>query len=978
MSLERMDFTAYFEATHNGHRPFRWQERLLDAVLDGGWPDTIAAPTGSGKTAVIDVHVFALALAVATGSPLPPRRLAMIVDRRVLVDDQHQHARDLAVQLADPGGSDVVAVVAELLWRLHADTAPPADTQAAISPLSPLLVARLRGGTPSSRRWVDHPTAAAVVCATPEMWGSRLLFRGYGSGSAAWPREAGLLAVDAVAVVDEAHLAQQLLHTARRVRDLVPVAELPWAGPPVLQVVATTATPPRDRATVTVRREWLGVEPDDLDESETLQARLCRPKPITLVPVTNWASPRSSAKVTAELVGQTVALLERDDDDRTVGCFVNTVARAVDVAAALRDRQVRGRDVRVVLVCGQVRPIDLELLDQRYPGLLSPAGNVDVDVVVSTQSLEVGVDLDLGGIVTELASGSALAQRAGRVNRRGYRKDGPVVVVVPDGPVHPDARSGPYTAQELSEAWDWLRRRDADADDLGLAPWALRDDPAPTSRPRRKLLQRPELGQVWHWARTTDDLAAAPQLDLWLSDDLEPDLTVGLAVRRDLPPDVTDAVELVTLLRPRAHEVFPVPLRLARKALADARARGGQPDADAVSRAVLVRGDDIGALEWTDPARAHGDADRQPWPRIRPGDIVVLDAGLCLFTASGAGARWTPPVLAVGENIVAQPAEDVLEAPAELDRGLRPGEVVHRIEVAAGSNLAELLAPPDDEAEPLDERVIVRDWLAAHAATAMARAAAELLRAATTTGPTSTGDMRGTTSWPLSRQVDVVVQRDAEDVAVRVVVLDGRRAVADEYVRQEWTPNAGEVLLDVHQRAVARRATLLAERVGLPEVLTTMLEQAALHHDDGKADPRFQVRLGARRQRLLAKSHDRATPEAVRRRLDRSGLPPLWRHEQRSIADAWPTLPVELDRELIARLIGTTHGHGRTGFPHTATELLHVDDRDEVRQVAVRLFDQGGWDELVERTERRYGAWTCAYLEALLRAADGQISAEGS
>jgi CRISPR-associated endonuclease/helicase Cas3 len=48
-----------------------------------------------------------------------------------------------------------------------------------------------------------------------------------------------------------------------------------------------------------------------------------------------------------------------------------------------------------------------------------------------------------------------------------------------------------------------------------------------------------------------------------------------------------------------------------------------------------------------------------------------------------------------------------------------------------------------------------------------------------------------------------------------------------------------------------------------------------------------------------------------------------------------------------------------------------------LRAAAGDLFDTGRWDDLVETTHLRYGVWGCAYLEALLRAADGQISQEG-
>ena len=90
---------------------------------------------------------------------------------------------------------------------------------------------------------------------------------------------------------------------------------------------------------------------------------------------------------------------------------------------------------------------------------------------------------------------------------------------------------------------------------------------------------------------------------------------------------------------------------------------------------------------------------------------------------------------------------------------------------------------------------------------------------------------------------------------------------------------------------------------------------------------------------------------------------------------AWPALtgmPTEY-RDLVARLVGTSHGHGRAGFPHVAGGLAVAPD-----PLTTALFDEGGWDALVESTQLRWGVWGCAYLEALLRAADGQVSKEGS
>jgi CRISPR-associated endonuclease/helicase Cas3 len=239
MTLGLKDFTDFFAEVHGGYGPFRWQERLLDQVLTGCWPDRIDAPTGAGKTAVIDVHVFAVALmADKVTSVRVPRRLALVVDRRTLVDDQHEHARALATLLNSASGDSALARVAKALRELRAG----AGRHAQESKLDPLVVGSLRGGLPASRAWRDDPVACAVINATPDMWGSRVLLRGYGATRHAWPREAGLLARDSVVVVDEAHLARQLLRTARRVTELQGCAEEELAVP-VLQVVETTATP---------------------------------------------------------------------------------------------------------------------------------------------------------------------------------------------------------------------------------------------------------------------------------------------------------------------------------------------------------------------------------------------------------------------------------------------------------------------------------------------------------------------------------------------------------------------------------------------------------------------------------------------------------------------------------------------------------------------------------------------------------------
>ncbi|WP_242606494.1 CRISPR-associated helicase Cas3' [Protofrankia symbiont of Coriaria ruscifolia] len=74
-------------------------------------------------------------------------------------------------------------------------------------------------------------------------------------------------------------------------------------------------------------------------------------------------------------------------------------------------------------------------------------------LVVSTQALEVSLCLDFDRGASELAPIEAVAQRAGRVNRRGRHPDGPV-----EFRVHAVSSHLPYEEEALDAAWAAMRR----------------------------------------------------------------------------------------------------------------------------------------------------------------------------------------------------------------------------------------------------------------------------------------------------------------------------------------------------------------------------------------------------------------------------------------------------------------------------------------------------------------------------------------
>ena len=203
-------FPEFYHAV-NGREPFPWQARLAREVMTKErWRAEIGVPTGLGKTACLDIAVWWLSSQAdrAPRSRTAPTRIWWVVNRRLLVDSTAEHARSVARMLRDPAsaglGDDarcrVIERVAERLRSLWVDPDAP-----------PLDVISLRGGI-ASRTPTDPARPTVVLCTLP-MYGSRLLFRGYGSNRRSV--DAAMAGADSLVLLDEAHLARHL-------RELVP------------------------------------------------------------------------------------------------------------------------------------------------------------------------------------------------------------------------------------------------------------------------------------------------------------------------------------------------------------------------------------------------------------------------------------------------------------------------------------------------------------------------------------------------------------------------------------------------------------------------------------------------------------------------------------------------------------------------------------------------------------------------------------
>ena len=1048
--LSHRNFADYFKELWGSQtEPFAWQSSLVRRVLDDTacpeaasatgsssgallpqdrWPEAIALPTGAGKTACLDIAVFALAAQASGQGALhavtAPRRIFFVVDRRIIVDEAHVRAKRLAKKL-NSAQDGILKVVANHLRRL----ACGGETEQGDE--FPLAAHSLRGGMYRSEAWARNPLQPTIVTSTVDQIGSRLLFRAYGRRNGIWPVYAGLIANDSLILLDEAHCAQPFLQTLQAVRKYRGWAEFPLRR--CFYPVMMSATPPPDVTDVFRDSSDEGRNPN-----HPLGQRQLARKPASLRRVK--IAPDKNATDEAALEVSAVDKLARELADaalrlvRTglpaVVVFGNRVATVRRTKALLEDPDAS--EAEVILLTGRMRAVDRETVATRLEQLdlhssRSAGRTLEKPViVVATQTLEVGADLDFDGLVTECASLDALRQRFGRLNRMGRRYvDSRAEILIRSD--HAKSRRGskddPVYGKALTGTWKWLQQQTrlakprgaAGGVDFGIAAMEeLLDGPDDLTHLNAPSKSAPVMlpAHVDCWAQTCPAPTPSPDVVPFLRgpETGVPDVHVCWRADLDLSRDDLDAVlESLRLCPPCSGETLPVPIGMFRRWLAGAAAEDRSAD--------IPHAEDEGETDTGGGTESGGNTGRRAFRRIvrwrgartspeditaiprdvRPGDVVVIP------TRHPGPWRRLGDVLLPNENT----CPDMLDVGDRSHRLARAKPILRLHPRLVSVWPDPLTAKPkaqallenleqryeDDPDEIVDAVKSLLNELSASETPAgwewLTNAAHELKKEFSTSG---------------------ILSREIRIVGPHCLVLVGRRRVphlsgeADTFSDEDDISSSGishrggrPVTLHSHLSGVWHVARRHALGCGLRGDLGDAVARAGLLHDLGKADPRFQSMLrgglpwlaGQDELLPLAKSSDIPKTRAARRRARQvAGYPAGGRHELLSVrlAETAPSLlPKDPDlRDLVLHLVASHHGYCRPFAPivpdgkaHSVTWKLRDNGVQHCMQwsgpTALERLDSGVADRFWRLT-RRYGWWGLAWLEALLRLADWRRS----
>jgi CRISPR-associated endonuclease/helicase Cas3 len=770
------------------------------------------------------------------------------------------------------------------------------------------------------------------------MYGSRWLFRGFGTSTGMRPIDAALAGTDSLVLLDEAHLARPLrrLEAQTTACDRARSAALLPGGRGHVRFVELTAT---------------GDESDDrfdLDDDDyrhpVVVRRLDAAKPVRLAPET-------TVKCLADaLTEEALCWLDglSTNDACLVFCNDPRTARAVHGKV---DTRLAGR-ADLLLLTGrarerEVKAIRAAVLDA-HTG--APAGSSVIDrarplVVIATQTLEVGADLDVDHLITQSAGARAVVQRLGRLNRLGEKPLATGVIV------HPADGDGGIYGEEAAEVWERLLSLVDGARTLSLSPRHAADrigTPTDTVQNSPSLLP----GLLWEWAKTTVPPPGEAPVEVFIEGRDESRRRVQVCWRAVIEPYLTafddEDAEHPKLIPPvAARETVELPLYEVQAALGD------QVDVTRLSR-------DRSTLERV----LVGD--------LRSGDTVVLSVADGRYDRFG----WNPEATeSVPDVSLLEGTTFPLVAAALANLVVGPADVVHHL-ARVLERLARAAEPDAEKPTPAD---LPDDVDLASLAPldrerwdeVMAGVRSHLL------------DGKARSVTPIERPVNGVAYLSL----LRRAGMPSSAAVRIEALEElsfgiEDGPGVTSPALGDHLHHVGSTARRLAQAIGLAPELVEACARAGALHDIGKNDDRFQRWVapdGDHRGSMAKSSRSLGDVERLRRA---AGWPKGGRHETlslRLVRASYVEHPVvDHDADLVLHLVASHHGHGRPSLPPcddpvggvvTAT----VDDHGLSASADLSVFD---WDQPARfrRLNERYGLWGLALLEAVVRQADHAVS----
>jgi CRISPR-associated endonuclease/helicase Cas3 len=1010
MTLAAKDFAAFHAAVHDGKEPFAWQQRLLEQIVaEKAWPRVLDLPTGAGKTTCIDIALFALALDAENDADhcWCPRRIAMVVDRRIVVDQAAERGRKLLRALTT-STDDVVLAVADRLRSL---------TRAGEEPLG---VFTLRGGMPKDDGWARTPDQPLVIASTVDQIGSRMLIQGYGVSQGMKPVHAGLLANDTLLLLDEVHLSEPFRQTLDQLARL----RTRFASSGVKTRFAhafLSATPGAATSSTFALRE------DEAGVGTPLGPRLHACKPVRLVEVEERTALEKAC------VEQAKALLDRH---RTVAVIVNRVASASVIAQQLTE--VLDGDAVVTLLTGRMRPLDRDdVLRELRPAVQTGrtrSNDTPKRVIVGTQCIEAGADFDFDALVTEAASLDSLRQRFGRVDRLGRYNEAEGVIVWDNcarlkaelrarGKSPSLADDDSIYGKAIVETIKWFKdqqkerlkkvkaelkalkeqikkqkgaeRQAAEARlaKMELVDFGVRALGVPSGDELTGLLApRPDAPTLLPayldlWAQTAPAPSQIPDVSVWLHGPAAGPPDVQVVWRADLTEeilargDVEAATAIVAAVRPSSLEAISLPFVVARAWLENQRAHdlgdteGAAPDDGEAPTTAGRR-----ALRWLGDESEIVGARSESEPSLKPGDTIVVPATYGGIRNGCFDANAT-------ESVVDRAEQAELFARARPVLRLHPG-------IVAGLGLSSIFDEPDTARSALGRLAANTDW------PAWKRLWAEKLARG-----------RGALVVPGEERWTVIEARRVPLAALRGVLQpeetleDGVELTTDA----DDSFHAGRaVALAAHSTDVETVAREYATRCGLGPWLAAHIALAAWLHDIGKADPRFQLMLRGgseveffKDESLWAKSPmPPGAREAHRVAQRKSGYPRGARHEVQSLAmmdsqiaalrECLTRLDVkEPDLDLVLHLVASHHGHCRPFAPvvvderpvdvtlcrHTSSTFGAIDFGSTTSNHGLHRLDSPLADRFWALVAK-YGWQELCWFEAILRLADHRASAE--